>query len=146
MSEHPWEPDARRAGWLPPAEVEVKLWKVRHLKDNGERCAHCGAVRVRGPISARWWARHNEPSPHRTYCQFYSGPVKHGFANGHMGSFSYWISCTCGRSYPEYDADGNKNECPDIALTHREPQVRDRTADGSLMARDIEGVQPPPAG
>jgi hypothetical protein len=45
-----------------------------------------------------------------------------------MGSFGWRISCACGTSYREHDGDGNRQECPDSALTHREPRAPDLTA------------------
>jgi hypothetical protein len=95
---------------------------------NGNRCRWCGASRIEGPDTVQWWRRASTPEPHRTHCRFYAGPVKHGYANAHMGSFDVWISCTCGNSYPEHDAEGNQQECPDSALTHREPRAPDLTA------------------
>lgn len=119
MSGH-WEAAAREAGWLPPDEARLKAWRAANL--NGDRCRWCGALRVTLHNGGR------QQQPHRMYCRFYSGPVKHGFANGHFGTFGYRIVCICGRSYPDYDADGNKNECPDSALTERAPKMADLTA------------------
>jgi hypothetical protein len=121
-----WAEEARAAGWLPPAEVRAKVWRARNMR--GNRCSWCGASRINGPDTGQWFRRHDEPQPHATHCRFYSGPVKHEPANGHMGSFGWWISCACGTSYREHDGDGNRQECPDSALTHREPRAPDLTA------------------
>lgn len=119
MTTPPWEAAAREAGWLPPDEARLKAWRAANL--NGERCRWCGAVRV---------TLHSgkQQQPHRMYCRFYAGPLKHGFANGWFSTFGYRIVCICGRSYPDYGADGNKNECPDSALAEREPAMADLTA------------------
>ena len=79
--------------------------------------------------AARIEALGREPRPHTPSCRFYDGPVAHGFANGHYGSLDYWINCTCGRSYPEHDMNGQKQECPDRGMTWRHPTEPDLTAE-----------------
>lgn len=110
-----WEGAARSAGWAPPDEVWLKVWHARNL--NGDSCRWCHARRL-GP----------DVRPHRPSCRFYDGPVTHGFANGHLGTFDFWIYCTCGRNYPQHDAEGNEQDCPDRDLTWRHPKEPDLTA------------------
>lgn len=113
-----WEAAARGAGWLPPDEVELKVWHARNL--NRGSCRWCGSRRIPQPGQ--------QQRPHKPYCRFYDGPVTHGFSTGHLGTFDYWINCTCGRSYPERGTDGNKQECPDRELTWRRPEAPDLLA------------------
>lgn len=117
-SEPAWAAEALAAGWLPPGEAEFRLWRAANM--NRDSCRWCGAVRDRPGC---------DPRPHRAACRFYDGPVKHAFANGHYGSFDFWITCTCGRDYPEHDASGSKQECPDREMTHRHPRERDLLAE-----------------
>lgn len=111
-----WEAQAREAGWLPPGDVRFRVWCAHNL--NRESCRWCGARRL--GVDLR---------PHRPGCRFFAGPVTHKAVNGHQGTFDWWIICRCGKSYPLHDAEGNEQkECPDAALTHREPQAEDLTA------------------
>ena len=116
MSEPAWAAEALAAGWLPPDEIKFRVWRAANM--NRDSCRWCGAT---------WEGK--RPRPHSTSCRFYDGPVTHAFAGGHYGSFSYWINCGCGRSYPEYDLEGNKQECPDREMTWRHPSAPDLMAE-----------------
>lgn len=122
-----WEPEARAAGWLPPEEVQAKLWRARNM--HGGRCRWCRAARINGPDTEQWFRWHSEPQPHVMHCRFYAGPVTHASAGTvHWTGFCYRVSCACGESFEQFDGDGNRQACPDVALTHREPRVPDLTA------------------
>lgn len=125
-----WQVQAREAGWLPPADVRFKAWCAANL-NRGESCRWCGALRrkVHGGLHRAWWREHDEPQPHRPGCRFFGGAVTHKEVNGHQGTFDWWVICSCGKHYAQHDEEGNKRaECPDAALTEREPQEEDLTA------------------
>ncbi len=132
----PWAAEALAAGWLPPAEAEFTAWRAANM--NRDSCRWCGAIRARGQQGHSWWKRSEEPMPHRPSCRFHDGPVKHAFVNGHYGTFDYWIACSCGRSYPQHDAEGNEQECPDREMTWRHPQARDLLAE--RLQRETEAA------
>lgn len=127
-----WASAARAAGWLPPGEIEFKVWRARNL--NGDSCRWCGATRTPG-VPGR------PAQPHRPPCRFYDGPVSHAFKAGHFGTFGYWVYCTCGASYPEHDTEGNKQECPDRDLTWRHPKTPDLLADAPAAASSQPGSE-----
>lgn len=133
-----WEAKAREAGWLPPAEVELRVWRARNM--NGDSCRWCGARRHWGTEGRGRWKRDPAPEPHRPGCRFYDGLVTHDFKAGHFGSFDYWINCTCGASYPEHDAEGNKQDCPDRELVRRQPKQPDLMA--AVLAAADPGARP----
>jgi len=122
-----WEAAARAAGWLAPDEAEFKVWCARNL-NGGDKCRWCGAFRAWGTHGSSWWKRSEDPQPHRAHCKFYDGPVEHRYKSGHLGTFDFWINCTCGKSYPQHDTDGNEQECPDRELAWRHPRSPDLLA------------------
>ena len=130
VSEPDWAPAARADGWLPPAEIELKVWRARNL--NRDSCRWCGARRTAGTPG-------RPAQSHKPRCQFYDGPVAHAFMAGRFGTFDYWVYCTCGASYPEHDAEGNKQECPDRDLAWRHPKTPDLLAD-EIAATGTEGA------
>ena len=127
-----WADEAIAAGWLPPGDAEFMAWRAINLRRG--TCRWCGAVRTRSSGRA--------PGPHRLPCRFYDGPVKHAFANGHYGTFDFWIRCTCGRSYPQHDIYGTEQECPDREMAWRCPRELDLAEERLLAEQPGENTPP----
>lgn len=61
---------------------------------------------------------------HRMRCPKYVGPLTHKKAHSHRMAYgNYKAECSCGKSYDEYDDDGNPNSCPDAAVDWRGPRT-----------------------
>lgn len=60
---------------------------------------------------------------HFMRCPKYVGPLEHRSAHSHLMAFgSLRHDCTCGKSYPDWDEDGQPGICPDAHLDWRGPR------------------------